>query len=265
MAETSNENHEQRSVELKYATPDRREVIDRATNTAFICGMISIGALLAAWLVPLASTMARLVLFFLSGTCAAVAVPAGIVGLRMAAKRSGIGRKQAFTGLMLGSLTAILFVLGFVLVPALNNTENRADRIKCQSHLKIIGQSLFRYTQINKGQFPARFTQLITDCDVASYFFVCPHSTDQRAVGANTEQTLADFAKPGRCSYIYLGTGQTTPSVTKDFVLAYEPLENHEKEGAHFLFGNGRVEWLDAEEADRFIAQLKSGVNPPKK
>jgi hypothetical protein len=58
--------------------------------------------------------------------------------------------------------------------------------------------------------------------------------------------------------------GATSANLTKDFVLAYEPLENHEGRGAHFIFGDGNARWRDAKEARKMIDQLKKGVNPPK-
>ncbi|HEV8377984.1 MAG TPA: hypothetical protein VGP99_03980 [Tepidisphaeraceae bacterium] len=76
-------------------------------------------------------------------------------------------------------------------------------------------------------------------------------------------QILADFAKPGHCSYVYLRSGLSSTTVRKDFVLAYEPLENHEGKGAHFVFGDFHEEWRDAKAARKMIEQLKGGVNPP--
>ena len=102
------------------------------------------------------------------------------------------------------------------------------------------------------------------DYNVPAEIFICATSGDRPASGATMQQLLADFAKPGRCSYIYLGAGKTTATAGNDFVLAYEPLENHRGKGAHFVFGNGWAEWRDGKETKKMIERLKNGVNPPK-
>ena len=255
----------QQTEAVAYAGAGGRLPPSRVANFAFVCGLISISALLAVWFVPLNWIGARIALFAGGIICGFAAVVGGIVGLRVARKRGGAGKTESQVGLIVGGITIALVVLLLLVVQAITRTYSNVERIKCRSNLRAIGQAMLLYANDNRGQFPQRFGQLVTHADVAPEVFICPASNDHPAAGPTTQQTLADFATPGHCSYIYLGAGMSMPSVPKGFVLAYEPLDNHEKEGAHFIFGDASVEWFDAKDAQKLIDQLKSGVNPPKR
>jgi hypothetical protein len=264
MSENSSEpGQEHPSGRIEYATPPLREAVGRSAIAALVLGIVSLGAMLWGLCGPNSVPTMRGVLLILSTVATIGAIPAGIVAIRKAAKENGAGRKQARVGLVLAGVTVVMGLILFWLLDALNSVHSRDDQIRCQSRVKIIGQAMLQYANDHNGQFPQNFSQLFND--VAPEIFVCPASMDQRAIGSTTQQVIADFAKPGRCSYIYLGAGSSVSSVPKNFVLAYEPLDNHEKEGAHFVFGDASVEWLEAKDAQKLIDQLTSGVNPPKR
>ena len=138
----------------------------------------------------------------------------------------------------------------------------RSNRVKCQSNLREIGQGLLLYANDHGGRYPQRLDELISTADISPQVFVCPSSNDQWATGQTTQQIVADFGKAGRCSYVFLAAGMNSASVPANFVVAYEPVDDHEKEGANFLFGDGHAEWRS--DAKSLIKQLKAGVNPPK-
>jgi prepilin-type processing-associated H-X9-DG protein len=52
--------------------------------------------------------------------------------------------------------------------------------------------------------------------------------------------------------------------VTRDHVLAYEHLPNHSHGGMNVLYGDGNVRWVDAADAERLVAELSAGHNPPR-
>ena len=120
------------------------------------------------------------------------------------------------------------------------------------------------YANDHRGSFPTNFALLISDQDMDFKVFTCPSTNDVSAKGATTQQTVADFAKPGRCSYIYIGGNLNTTTATAAHIAAYEPLSNHSGTGINVLFGDGHVEWLDAKDAKHLLAELQAGYNPPR-
>ena len=50
----------------------------------------------------------------------------------------------------------------------------------------------------------------------------------------------------------------------EDQVAIYESDANHNKDGLHVLFGDGRVQWKDQCEALRILSKLNSGQSPPR-
>jgi hypothetical protein len=253
---------QQPSAELNDSAPPARRNVGRAAFAAFVFGMTSLFCLSTALCGPVSQVTPQIALFLISIGAVAFAIPAGIVVLR---RGDAAARARARHGFILASVAILFVLIGFALLRGLNQAHSRIERIKCQHNLRALGQAMLLYAQDNKGQFPHRLSQLITHAFVAPQVFLCPATADQPATGPTTEQLLADFAKPRHCSYIYLGAGSSMSSVPKNFVLAYEPLDNHEKEGAHFIFGDASAEWLDASDAQKLIDQLKSGVNPPKR
>jgi hypothetical protein len=136
-------------------------------------------------------------------------------------------------------------------------------RTRCQSNLRQIGHGILIYANEHGGRFPVQFDKLISHAEVSAEVFVCPGSTDNRATGITTAEILADFRKPGRCSYIYVGASLTNSTATAKHVLAYEPIDHHQGDGVHFLMGDFTVQWLDEKRAQKWIKQLEAGVNPP--
>jgi hypothetical protein len=76
---------------------------------------------------------------------------------------------------------------------------------------------------------------------------VCPQSDDTPADQTTRKSLQRDFQSPGHVSYIYSGKGTRANSVSKNMVIAYEPLSNHASiaglNGMNVLFGNGHVDW----------------------
>ncbi len=83
--------------------------------------------------------------------------------------------------------------------------------------------------------------------------FVCPSSNQEPASAADTAGVVAELkaeekAEPGhrKClSYVYVGKGLNTATVSATAIVAYEPLDNHDGDGTNVLFGDGHAEWVN--------------------
>jgi len=92
-------------------------------------------------------------------------------------------------------------------------------------------------------------------------YFVCPSTRDTPATGPTTQAVIAELAKGGHCSYIYVGRGMTTATATSTTVVAYEPLVNHGN-GADVLFGDGHVQFMLAPQFKSLIATIPATTFP---
>lgn len=116
------------------------------------------------------------------------------------------------------------------------------ERAACASRLATLGQLLDAYTHRadNTGRLlPDSLQQAVTDGkrDILS----CP---------------------AGEEPYLYAGKGLGIGKVGSHFVTIYEPLKAH-GDGAHFLFADRHVEWMDKAKAEGVIQRLQAGQNPP--
>ena len=135
-----------------------------------------------------------------------------------------------------------------------------ANRIKCASNLRQIGEALTIYANTHGHQFPDDLSALLPGGDLYSSTLVCPSSNDDPAFGATTQAVAANLTAPHHCSYVFLGKGLSQPTPS-DRVIAYEPLEHHQRMGINVLFADMRVEWLDRTQAELLLARLKTPVS----
>ena len=160
------------------------------------------------------------------------------------------------------SVVGIVHQTGWLITspqPVYHRSHAAADRIKCLSNLRQIGQALQMYAAENAGRLPDDFSTLLVKEDLTSAVFNCPRSNDVPAEGATPQEQAENLKKPDRCSYRYFGKGLSLP-LPDDRILALEPLENHEGEGMNVLYADGRVEWVNASEA---AGAMQKATTPP--
>jgi prepilin-type processing-associated H-X9-DG protein len=179
----------------------------------------------------------------------------GLVG-----KRS---RVRIIVGAVIASLVGAVLVTE-VLIPSGLGSRPMVARVKCASNMRQIGQAISMYANDHNGQFPDDLQIVLENEDVTSVIFVCPESNDEPAVGSTTQATAAALLQPGHLSYIYLGKGVTTQTVTDDTVILYEPLANHASKGMNVMFGDFHVEWLSATDAATILKQVAADKRPVK-
>jgi len=185
----------------------------------------------------------------------------GILGLKRTRDPAVGGKGVAITGIALGAASLFVGVavwgcLLSILLPSLNRARETANRVKCAANMKAIGNALLLYANENRGMYPPDFQTLINTEDITFDSFVCPSSSDTRA------NQMSDLSTRGHLSYVYIPG--LNSRATADQVIVYEHIEDHDADGANFLFGDGHVDWLSKPQAQSFIAQLQNGQNPPR-
>ena len=157
--------------------------------------------------------------------------------------------------LLFGVFCFVVIVAPLFVLPMLGAAGPRAHAVKCASNLRQIGRGILVYAGANGGAFPQRFEPLIEHCDVTPAVFICPGSNDNAASGATMQAIKADFVKPGRCSYVYLGAGLTVATADANTVVAYENASPcaHAKLGTNVLFGDGHMDALNANQMKAIV------------
>jgi prepilin-type processing-associated H-X9-DG protein len=193
----------------------------------------------------------------------------GIIALAQRKTPADPGKGMAIGGIVTGglSLLCVPALLISILLPSLNRAREAANRIKCASNMRQIGLGLKLYANEFGGReykYPPDLAHVLVSQDITADVFVCPSSNDDRMPQGTPVAQYAQLLQHGSgcCSYIYVPG--LTDSAPADAVLLYEPIANHDGDGANFLFADGHVDWLTAPMATSFIKQIEQGVKVPR-
>jgi predicted Zn finger-like uncharacterized protein/prepilin-type processing-associated H-X9-DG protein len=187
-----------------------------------------------------------------------------ILGALAMSKRP-TGKGLAIAGLSIGAVSLLLngACITYIFVPSFSRAREGAHRVQCASNMRQIGQALLLYANENNGAFPDDLAPLLITQDITSEVFVCPSSTDTpSSPGSTPQQQAANLHAGGHLSYIYVGKGLTN-STRADTVLLLEPLSNHNNGGINILWCDGHVSFHMKAEAQKIIADVQAGKNPP--
>ena len=160
-----------------------------------------------------------------------------------------------------------------VMLPSLCRASETANRVKCGSNLRQIGQAIALYAQSNGGQYPPSLAVLLSSEDITAEVMICASSNDEKSAAADMPGVVAELAAaernvPGHkhcLSYVYAGKGLTEKTATEKTIVAYEPLENHGGQGVNVLFGDGHVEFFSKEQWAKMAGDAGMAVAPIKK
>jgi len=191
-----------------------------------------------------------------------VGIILGILGLNKTKDPRVGGKGLAIAGICVS--VASIFMAGCmmsILLPSLNRARETANRVKCASNMRQIGQALLLYGNENRGAYPADFKPLLLTQDITSEVFVCPSTNSTPAAPGGTAQQQAAALLPQHCTYIYLPGHNINASA--DTVIVYEPITNHDGDGSNFLWGDGHVSFESKQTAAAMIKNLEAGQNPP--
>src|SRR5687768_2647336 len=102
------------------------------------------------------------------------------------------GRSRGATWADVVAVVAMLGMIGGVTLHAASGSRESANRVKCGSNLRMLGQAMFMYANENKNAFPR--TRYTPDAVVTAY--TGEAATDPFGNGAGTPPAPNDTTAP---------------------------------------------------------------------
>lgn len=191
----------------------------------------------------------------LVGAIVVLPLAASVLGAIAQFRSRAAPARGAKMAMQIGCVAFVLTLLTLILLPTLCRAREPANRVKCASNLRQIGQAIAAYVDSHGGHFPPTFQALAAASDLTPAVFACPSSNDEPAtILKSTNWANAFQPESHHLSYIYVASDLTASTISPASILAYENLHDHLDEGMNVLFGDYHVEWVNKWEADRIIA-----------
>jgi prepilin-type processing-associated H-X9-DG protein len=146
-----------------------------------------------------------------------------------------------------------------VLIPSSNRSRETANRVKCASNLRQLGQAMLLYANENKGKYPPDLGTLLLTQDMTVNVFVCPSSGTEIPKNLKTREERAKWIDE-HSDYIYAGAGLGSDAPPQ-IILIHEKQNNHDHDGMNLLYGDGHVEFQTLPDARQQIES--SGKTDP--
>jgi prepilin-type processing-associated H-X9-DG protein len=147
-----------------------------------------------------------------------------------------------------------------ILLPALNRSRETANRVKCASNERQIGQAMLLYANDHRGNYPPDLGTLIKTEDITAQVFICPSGDTKVPPGVNTPDQIAQWVND-HSDYIYVGKGMTFSTSKPTDIILYEKPDAHHGDGMNMLYGDGHVEFQRMDMAKKLIDQQGGGDN----
>jgi prepilin-type processing-associated H-X9-DG protein len=143
-----------------------------------------------------------------------------------------------------------------ILLPSLNRARETANRVKCGSNMRQVGQGIFLYSNENRGNFPPDLGTLVKTGPLPAQVFVCPSGATTVPTFGNPDAAVKWVDE--NSDYVYLGQNMNA-RVGAGAVVLYEKPDAHGGQGMNLLFGDGHVEWVMKDEAMKRIEDQQAG------
>ena len=97
-------------------------------------------------------------------------------------------------------------LMASILLPSLNRARETANRVKCASNERQIGQAILLYSNDHRGKYPPDLGTLIKEEDITPEVFTCPSSNNDvpPAIMTGTKDAQAAWVN-ANSSYVYVG------------------------------------------------------------
>lgn len=237
-----------------------------AARPPWLLGALSLICLCAAFIVPFAKNGMELpspLLFLAALVCAISQCINGHHQKRL----DGRGAARAWGIWLLAIWVASFVPYRLHLQSGLNGSRERANRVRCASNLRQIGESIGLYVTDHKV-WPDGLAHVLMTGELDATVFVCPSNGAEPPTGPTTQAMAAMLLDPKHCSYVYHRPAvapPASPAVLEATVLVTERPEAHDADGMNVLYADGRVEWHRADVVQHMLRELQAGNNPPRR
>jgi prepilin-type processing-associated H-X9-DG protein len=150
-----------------------------------------------------------------------------------------------------------------ILLPSLNRARETANRVKCASNMRQIGQATLLYANENRQKMPPDLGTLLKTQDIGMEVFICPSSSN--AIPGDVRNAPIDRQAAWvneNASFVWLVPADAglTFNMDPEIVLLHERVDNHDRDGMNLLYADGHVEFAMMAQAHREIEKSKQAL-----